>query len=651
MLKSWMLVAAAAMASAGCSKADIADEARPESGIKSVREFTAEIASSRTTLNDAATRMKWTAGDRLGFYSDVTTDLNVASSTYADGDTNFTAEIDTKATKAYAYYPYDAGQNTSYGYTSVNLPIKDAQTQTQAGVLAGQYVPMSAAASLVEGEKTVLSFTPVASLIAFDLYDAENSGESVKSVTFAPTGVKINGNRYVDMTTGSATAASPDGYYTSATVTLATPYAVPAAKSADKTGYIYLAVTPKVYPNGGTFTVTTEKGSYDFVTTKALDLSNVYGVFTVSMNLAAANPPVDYSGTYVVLAKEGESYFALAGTNNNNATRLDAVPVEYNGTDTSITTSEPELVWTVAKQGSGYTFENGGKYLSWTSGNTASVNSNAYNLLISKNANNTYIIKSEADAARILAKYNADNSYFAFYTSGGNNNLYLVPAVYLRLPLIDLQSKSAVLDYNDETVHEIAATVTDATSVDAAAYTTEDGTVESDWLVASYENGKITFMASENTTDEIRTAYIIISATNANGTRKEVVTVVQNVQVQGFVATFNYGTLYSSVTSSREVSEDTVSGVTAKYVKVSGNNPPKYYNNGKNLRIYNKSTMTISAPAGSSIYKIEFTASKWAGVSVDVGTLTSKTWTGDSANVVFTFTATSNIESFEVTYK
>ena len=119
------------MALAGCSKEDVSDNALPGSGTKATRGFTAEIASSRTTLNDAATRMKWTAGDQLGFYTDVETDLNVASSTYAEGATNFTAEIDTKATKVYAYYPYFSSQKDRT-YENVSLYIEDAQTQTEA---------------------------------------------------------------------------------------------------------------------------------------------------------------------------------------------------------------------------------------------------------------------------------------------------------------------------------------------------------------------------------------------------------------------------------------------------------------------------------------------------------------------------------------
>lgn len=643
------------MALAGCSKEDVSDNALPGSGIKATRGFTAEIASSRTTLNDAATRMKWTAGDQLGFYTDVETDLNVASSTYAEGATNFTAEIDTKATKVYAYYPYFSSQKDRT-YENVSLYIEDAQTQTEAGVLNGNMVGMYASATLAEGQNTVLTFTPIASLIAFNIYDVENNGDAVKSITFTPAGgEKLNGQHIYNLETGKTTDT---GYKESATVTLTTPYAVPAAKPADKAGYIYLAVTPKSYA-GGTFTVVTDKNTYTFETTKVIDASNVYAPVVIPMNLVAATPAEDYSGTYVVLAKEGSTYFALAGMNNNNTTRLDAVPFEYNGTDTPISVTDPEIVWTVTKSGNAYTLSNEGKYLSYSgSGNTAAVNSTPYNLTLLKDtANGTYNIKSETVSNRVLAKYNTDNAYFAFYTTGGNNNLYLVPVDYKQLPIIDLSTNSAILDYNDETVHEITATITDASSVIAAAYSTEEGSVESNWLVASYENGKISYFASVNNTDKARTAYIVVSATNANGTRKEIITVVQNIQAQGTEVTFNYGDLYSHVPSKGnvDVTEDTVEGVTAKYEKISGSNPPKYYDNGKNLRIYNKSMMTISAPTGSSIIKIEFTASKWTAdsgtVTADIGTLTSKTWTGESEHVVFTFTATNNIESFVVTYK
>lgn len=329
MQKTLMLVAAAAMALAGCSKEDVSDNALPGSGIKATRGFTAEIASSRTTLNDAATRMKWTAGDQLGFYTDVETDLNVASSTYAKGATNFTAEIDTKATKVYAYYPYFKSQmdkDTPRTHENVSLYIEDAQTQTEAGVLNGNMVGMYASATLAEGQNTVLTFTPIASLIAFNIYDAENNGDAVKSITFTPAGgEKLNGQHIYNLETGETTDT---GYKESATVTLTTPYAVPAAKPAGKAGYIYLAVTPKSYA-GGTFTVVTDKGLYTFETTKSFDLSNVYAPQVIQMNLAKVRQPAPTVNHIFY-----DDFSTATGTNDYFSMKVSPADYAYYYTDT-----------------------------------------------------------------------------------------------------------------------------------------------------------------------------------------------------------------------------------------------------------------------------------------------------------------------------
>ena len=325
MQKTLMLVAAAAMALAGCSKEDVSDNALPGSGTKATRGFTAEIASSRTTLNGDATRMKWTAGDQLGFYTDVETDLNVASSTYAEGATNFTAEIDTKATKVYAYYPYFSSQKDRT-YENVSLYVEDAQTQTEAGVLNGNMVGMYASGTLAEGQNTVLTFTPIASLIAFNIYDAENNGDAVKSITFTPAGgEKLNGQHIYNLETGETTST---GTKESATVTLTTPYTVPATKPADKAGYIYLAVTPKSYA-GGTFTVVTDKGLYTFETTKSFDLSNVYAPQVIQMNLAKVRQPAPTVNHIFY-----DDFSTATGTNDYFSMKVSPADYAYYYTDT-----------------------------------------------------------------------------------------------------------------------------------------------------------------------------------------------------------------------------------------------------------------------------------------------------------------------------
>ena len=69
----------------------------------------------------------------------------------------------------------------------------------------------------IRDRNTVLTFTPIASLIAFNIYDAENNGDAVKSITFTPAGgEKLNGQHIYNLETGETTST---GTKESATVT------------------------------------------------------------------------------------------------------------------------------------------------------------------------------------------------------------------------------------------------------------------------------------------------------------------------------------------------------------------------------------------------------------------------------------------------
>lgn len=68
------------------------------------------------------------------------------------------------------------------------------------------------------------------------------------------------------------------------------------------------------------------------------------------------------------------------------------------------------------------------------------------------------------------------------------------------------------------------------------------------------------------------------------------------------------------------------------------------------FRAYNKATLTITAPSGSTITSLTFDGSKIGVFSFDNGTYTSPTWTGNANPVVITLTGTCNIKSLEVTY-
>lgn len=552
-----MFVAAAAMTFIGCSKEDVSENGAPVAGGKVVRSFVAEFAASRTTLNDAMTRMVWSEGDQLGIYTDVGTDLNVASSTYTKDAGNFSAQIDAAATKVYAYYPYYDGQY-SRRHTEVSLYIEDAQTQSEAGVLNGSMVGMYASAAIAgEGQNTVLTFDPIASIIAFNIYDLENSGEAVKSVTFSPAGgEKLNGQHIYDLETGTT---SSTGTKTSATVTLDTPYAVPAAKPTDKSGYIYLAVSPKNY-SGGTFTVVTDAGQYTFTTESALDLTNVYAPLTIPMNLAKVRQPgptVDHifyddfstaTGNNATFSmKVSPEDYAYYYTDPYTAT-VDAEGKSYvyaikeairmgkGGVKTDITT--PALKLIEGTKNLQITFYANG----WTEGQTLNVTASTgtvvggSELLMPRaiNANGGTMVK---DASGLFTVYveNADaTTTLTFGLANSEDERFLLDDL-----TVDVYDGAITLPAPTILANDIAdvtaAGVTDATFTfdvrndnNYTASVTCDGTVVT---AASVADKTVTYTVSENTdTESGREGWITITL-NDEASTSATVTIQQNKKV------------------------------------------------------------------------------------------------------------------------
>ncbi len=133
--------------------------------------------------------------------------------------------------------------------------------------------------------------------------------------------------------------------------------------------------------------------------------------------------------------------------------------------------------------------------------------------------------------------------------------------------------------------------------------------------------------------------------------------------VTGTSVEFDYSKLYSSVTKTQDLdgSSDTVEDVTIAYDKVSGQNGPKYYANDTNLRIYNKSTLTITVPSGKVITAVDFsqgtTSWKNGKMAADHGTVsdTDKKWKYDSSKssnkLVLTVTDTFKFTKIVVTYE
>ena len=123
---------------------------------------------------------------------------------------------------------------------------------------------------------------------------------------------------------------------------------------------------------------------------------------------------------------------------------------------------------------------------------------------------------------------------------------------------------------------------------------------------------------------------------------------------------------YSDITGSskKDINDDEIpcGNSTIVFHKVSGSNNPQYYANGTAVRVYNKSTITVSS--SDNIASIVVTSNNGVPSSTNFtaessdtdqemsynGTNKTATWSGDAKSVTFTVTATLRITNIAITY-
>lgn len=169
-----------------------------------------------------------------------------------------------------------------------------------------------------------------------------------------------------------------------------------------------------------------------------------------------ADPPLA-DGTYVILAKKGEVYYAMASTHETDENRLD----EYTFDITSTETNDQSIVWTFENVSqSNYSITNSGQYLTASSSNNANVTSEESAMSITDNGDGTFCILS--DTGRYLSR-NDTSSGFAFYGNVTQNEiLYIQSITYVDLPQLSAPEVTATAE--DKTITVTWTDVENATS-------------------------------------------------------------------------------------------------------------------------------------------------------------------------------------------
>lgn len=411
-----------------------------------------EIGNSETADGVTVHEIYWSKDDKIAVYPhdpDSNAGVNGVEFTSEDlaetsaAEAVFTGEID-PADAYYAFYPTTAGakwNGGTYSDFSVTLPYE----QTANGIASG-----FAVANVTETEK--VTFDHVCGFVKFTI-DETYAGK-IKEVRFSGKNSEfLAGKLFVYPDEMTRNKINDD----KTSVLKLTP----SSGETFAAGTYYFTCFPVELTKGLelTFIDSDDKEAVKSSDAAAIiERAGVLNLGTVAnLEFESVTPPLA-DGTYVILAKKDEIYYAMKSTHEANKDRLDEVEFDINADETHIASA----VWNLKNvEGAKYEITNSNKYLTAANANNANIGDAKTEMKIVDNGDETFQI-IDVETLRNLSRNN-NVLGFAFYaTTSQNYNLYLKAVTYVEMP--ELQAPVISVTGNNKTVTVTWTDVEHATS-------------------------------------------------------------------------------------------------------------------------------------------------------------------------------------------
>ena len=194
--------------------------------------------------------------------------------------------------------------------------------------------------------------------------------------------------------------------------------------------------------------------------------------FSVDMSSASAT---DLSGDYLIVSHDADNPWYIMPSTTNSSDLFVGVNTSVSGTtdidvdDASTDFADfcrSDYVWKLAKYSGGYSLQNAytGKYVTWSSGNTAALSDSPVPLQVTDNGDGTFAVKEGTLARALQFNYNSGNTRFVFYASTQKPTYFVKVASYktvLPEPTISTSVSGMTITVNwDEVEHASSYAVT-----------------------------------------------------------------------------------------------------------------------------------------------------------------------------------------------
>ena len=414
---------------------------------------------------------------------------------------------------------------------------------------------------------------------------------------------------------------------------------------------IFFACAPADLSDGKLdITVTTANGTYE----KSIDLtgktlkfeSGKISKFTVTGFAKKESDEIYTLVTDASTLKMGDKVIIAAAnanvaisTTQNTSNRPQADVTKKDNDNTIVNPGNDVQVFTLeaGTKSDTYAFNTGSGYIYAASSSknqlkTQQKNNDNGSWTISCTAEGVATITANGDNTRKSLKYNT-SGLFSCYASGQSAvAIYKGTGSVPTPPVIKAEKTSVSLNHDDETDQYITVSITGAEAGNITCKVAEnaDGTGEAPaWLTANYpdKDGKLSYMAEANTTGAARTAYIVLSASNADGATSLAIKVTQNgvgsAALTEKTATIKFGTDNVKIDKASVTANDdqnnswTIATDGTEYFNTNAD----YYQVGSSNNPATSITFTTTLPNDA---EVTFISAKFGGFKNTAGTVTLK---------------------------
>ena len=633
-------IATSVLAMASCQK----EQSVTNSDDLTVVSFSTSEIQTKTAFGDKTADGKyptlWTGNEKVGvaYNSGSVNKENITSSTdgkSASFEIAFAQDANATSHNFYVISPADAFLGMNKDGAKGHIKIETTQTPGEGTCDPAAQVIAASHKSETFDTQVNLAFSHVTAYGNLSIILPENAG-AVSKISLTSS-KNIAGRFYYDFN-GSLEESTA-----SATISLLT----------SKVSDIFFACAPADLSSGKLdITVTTENGTYE----KSIDLtgktlkfeSGKISKFTVNgftkkesdevYTLVTDASSLKIGDKVIIAAADADVAISITQQTNNRAetsvTKKDNTIINP-GKDVQLFTLEPGTVDNTYafNTGSGYIYAapSDKNYLRTQESNDANGS-----WMISCTAEGIATIKANGTNSKKFLKYNSTHNLFSCYSSGQS-----AVAIYSdgkgtgsvpTPPVIKAENTSVSLNHDDKTDYYMTVTITGAEAENITCKVAEnaDGTGEAPaWLTANYpdKESKLSYKAEVNSSDAARTAYIILSASNADGTTSLAIKVTQNgiggAALTEKTATIKFGTDNVKIDKASVTANDdqnnswTIATDGTEYFNANAD----YYQVGSGNNPATSITFTTTLPNDA---EVTFISAKFGGFKNTAGTVTLK---------------------------